>query len=63
MFFKTLRGAIQFKKSKTRLIRILSITPGGTHAWCESDQGNIRKPISAIPKGLMNDYRNSNNVV
>jgi len=43
-------------KSSISIIRVISITPGGTHAWCESNVGTVRKPISAIPKGLMEDY-------
>ena len=45
-------------KPKANLIRVFSITEGKHHAWCESDQGRIRKPISSIPKDLMAKYAN-----
>jgi hypothetical protein len=38
------------------IIRVLSITAGGRHAWCETDFGKIRKPIGAIPAVLMDEY-------
>jgi hypothetical protein len=52
------RSIFRINKSKAKLIRVLSITPGGSHAWCESDQGPVRKPIASVPKDLMSDYRN-----
>jgi len=45
-------------KPKAKLLSILSITPGKHHAWCDSDQGRIRKPIESIPKDLITEYKN-----
>jgi hypothetical protein len=42
-------------KPKAKLIRVVSITSGKHHTWCDSDQGLIRKPISAIPKRLLKE--------
>jgi len=47
----------EFDKPKPRIIIVLSITPGGNHAWCESDKGRIRKPIWNIPQNLIAEYR------
>jgi hypothetical protein len=50
-------------KPKSKLFSVLSITPGKSHAWCDSDQGRIRKPIGSIPKDLMAEYANSNTMI
>ena len=57
-FDRIFGGAPRQVKPKAKLIRVLSITEGKHHAWCESDQGRIRKPIESIPKYLMNEYAN-----
>lgn len=46
------------KRPNAKLIRVLSITAGGNHAWVESDQGKIRKPLSSISRDLMDNFRN-----
>jgi len=56
---RALRSIFTAKKPKAQLIRVTSITQGGTHCWCESDCGNVRKPISSVPKDLMDEYRNA----
>lgn len=50
-------------RKKAQLIRVLSITPGKHHAWCESDKGRIRKPIGSIPKDLMAEYANGKTLI
>jgi len=58
---RAFRNPFRFSKSKASdvsIIRVLSITSGGSHAWCESSVGSVRKPIAAIPKSLMDEYRN-----
>lgn len=37
--------------------KVLSITPGGNHAWVESNIGRIKKPLNAIPKRLLDEFR------
>jgi hypothetical protein len=44
-------------KPTPRIIRVLKITAGRNHAWCESDKGIIRKPIWSIPAGIVAEYR------
>lgn len=52
------------KKSPT-IIKVLSITPVGRHAWVEAAIKNmfkdiiikIRKPISEVPADLMRKFR------
>jgi len=53
-------AAVSVQKPKANLIRLESITPGGQHAWCDSDQGLIRKPIVSVPKDLIAEYRKRN---
>ena len=55
---RAIRSMITDQKPKAKLIRVVSITAGGNHAWVESDQGSIRKPLSAIPKDLLDAFRN-----
>lgn len=44
---------------KSIVIReVLQVTSSGSHAWCGSDIGIIRKPIASIHKDLMAEYRN-----
>jgi hypothetical protein len=47
----------EFFKPTPRIISVIKITSGRNHAWCESDRGNIRKPIWAIPPGIMAEFR------
>lgn len=51
------KRSISGKKPKARIIRVDRITPGKQHAWCESDQGMIRKPLASIPAGLLKEFR------
>ena len=55
---RVFRGTPHTIKPKAKLFSVLFITPGKNHAWCDSDQGRIRKPISSIPKNLMAKYAN-----
>ena len=38
---------------KVTITKVIKITAGGTHAWCESNVGVIRKEIRNIPKALL----------
>ena len=58
MMIRKIREVIGMPKAKAKIIRIESITPGMCHAWCDTDQGRIRKPISAISKNVISEYRN-----
>jgi hypothetical protein len=42
---------------KVKLYSVLSITPGKRHAWIDSSEGRIRKPINSIPKDLMDEFK------
>jgi len=57
MIGRALRGAITGKKPRAKIIRVVRITAVGNHAWVDSDYGLIKKPLSAIPAGLVRDYR------
>lgn len=36
-------------KSEVKLIKFLKFTPGGQHAWFETNEGiNVRKPINGL---------------
>jgi hypothetical protein len=39
-------------KTKVILKKIVKITAGKMHAWCDSNMGLIRKPMSSIPDNL-----------
>jgi hypothetical protein len=60
---RVFKGTPHTIKPKAKLFTVLSITPGKSHAWCDSDQGRIRKPIGAIPKNLMAEYANSHTMI
>ena len=49
---RVFRGTPHTNKPKAKLFSVLYITSGKHHAWCDSDQGRIRKPIGSIPNGL-----------
>lgn len=36
------------EKSKPKIGKLIRITPGGRHAWYESDQGPVRKNIDKL---------------
>lgn len=36
--------------NKVRIFKILNITSGGLHCWCDSNVGRIRKPNSSVPQ-------------
>jgi hypothetical protein len=55
---KIFRAPSRVPKSAVRLLGVVSITPGGNHAWCDSSEGMIRKPIGNIPNDMMAAYRN-----
>lgn len=35
------------KKKDVEIFRIVRVTPGGLHAWCESNVGLIKKPTNS----------------
>lgn len=41
---------------KVILSKILKITAGGFHCWCDSNVGIIRKPNHAVPKFLWDTF-------
>jgi len=41
---------------KVELRRIIKITAGRFHCWCESNIGRIRKPNAAVPQDLWNEF-------
>jgi len=46
-FLASKQGQLKAVKIK----RFLCFTPGGRHAWCESNYGLVRKPVGSMPKG------------
>lgn len=55
-FDRTVSRAPRQINPKAKILRVLAITAGKHHAWCESDQGRIRKPVESIPQALVNEY-------
>jgi len=41
---------------KVELYRIIKLTAGKFHCWCESSVGRIRKPNSAVPNHLWDEF-------
>ena len=56
-FRRMLRVQARRERPKAKLIRIAWITPGGHHAWCESDCGLIRKPLASVPDEMIAEFR------
>lgn len=50
------RNALRSDRPKAKLIRIERITPGGHHAWCESNVGLVRKPLASVPDDLIREF-------
>ena len=48
----TQRGLI---RPKTKIYRVLTITPGRHRAWVESSSGIIKKPLVSIPGHMLED--------
>ena len=57
MLKRITREMLYGERPKAKVIRIDSVTPERAHAWCDSDQGRIRKPIGALSKDLIEEYR------
>jgi hypothetical protein len=53
---KLFRSGSRMMQPVATLYSIDRITPGGSHAWCESDRGMIRKPLSSIPKSIRDAF-------
>ncbi len=45
-------------KSKVDLYKIIKITAGHFHCWCDSNVGRIRKPNNAVPDRLWDEFGN-----
>lgn len=40
---------VKKKRKKVKIYEVLRITAGRNHAWCGTNVGIIRKPLSSIP--------------
>jgi len=40
---------VRAQQMSPEITKVVSICPGGRHAWCDSPVGRIRKQIGAIP--------------
>lgn len=43
-------------RPEVKILKVLRITPGGSHAWVETNVGELRKPLKAIPQRLLDEY-------
>ena len=43
-------------RGKAILLKIIEITPGGFHCWCESNVGRIRKSNENVPERLWDKF-------
>lgn len=39
-----------------RIIKVVKMTAGGSHCWCESSVGMVRKPIREVPQRILDAY-------
>jgi hypothetical protein len=44
------------EKEKAKIIKVVKVTPGKRHAWCETNYGGKRKDINSISSDLMKEY-------
>lgn len=38
------------KKEPLRIFGLISVTPGGNHAWYDTEIGRVRKPLGIVPQ-------------
>ncbi len=43
-------------RPEVKILKVLCLTPGGNSAWVETDVGEIKKPLKAIPQKLLDEY-------
>ncbi len=51
------RSAVYKERPRAEINRILWLTPGGRHAWCESHVGPVRKPLASVPREMIAEFR------
>ena len=47
-------------KEKVKIIKVIKITSVGNRAWVETNVGDMKKPLNAIPAKLLEEYRKNN---
>jgi hypothetical protein len=49
------------KRAEVKILKVLSIAPGGNRAWVLTNVGKLKKPLRVIDRKLLDEYERGQN--